>query len=74
MEPANLQNRRDVANRIRSLREDNDLTVEDIILILGDLKGKRLVDLSRRRSMPRVRAATWTLPSPSSTSAPRSLA
>ena len=35
MEPANLQNRRDIANRIRSLREDNDLTIEDMATATG---------------------------------------
>ena len=30
MEPANLQNRKDVANRIRSLREDNEFTIEEM--------------------------------------------
>ena len=35
MEPANLQNRKDIANRIRSLREDNDLTIEDMATATG---------------------------------------
>ena len=35
MEPANLENRKDVANRIRSLREDNDLTIEDMAAATG---------------------------------------
>lgn len=35
MEPANLQNRKDIANRIRSLREDNDLTIEDMAAATG---------------------------------------
>ena len=35
MKPANLQHRRDVANRIRSLREDNDLTIEEMALATG---------------------------------------
>ena len=35
MEPANLQNRLDIANRIRSLREDNDFTIEDMAKATG---------------------------------------
>ena len=35
MEPANLQNRRDIANRIRSLREDNELSIEDMAIATG---------------------------------------
>ena len=35
MEPANLQNRRDVANRIRSLREDNEYSIEDMAEATG---------------------------------------
>ncbi len=35
MEPANLQNRRDVANRIRSLREDNEFSIEEMAEATG---------------------------------------
>ena len=35
MEPAKFENRRDIANRIRSLREDNDLTIEDMAAATG---------------------------------------
>ena len=35
MEPANLQNRKDVANRIRSLREDNEFSIEEMATATG---------------------------------------
>ena len=35
MEPANLQNREDVAKRIRSLREDNEFTIEEMAAATG---------------------------------------
>jgi len=35
MEPAKFENRKDIANRIRSLREDNDLTIEDMAAATG---------------------------------------
>lgn len=35
MEPANLGARQDIANRIRSLREDSDLTIEDMAIATG---------------------------------------
>ena len=37
METIDVDNRRDVANRIRSLREDNDFTVEELTEILASL-------------------------------------
>lgn len=35
MEPANLGNRQDIARRIRSLREDNELSIEDMAEATG---------------------------------------
>ena len=35
MDPAELGNRQDVANRIRSLREDNDFTIDEMAIATG---------------------------------------
>ena len=46
MEPANLQNRRDVANRIRSLREDNEFSIEE----MAEATGRSAEEYSARES------------------------
>lgn len=40
MDPADLANRQDVANRIRSLREDNGLTIEEMAIATGRAPGE----------------------------------